>query len=397
MELATSQIIPYQLNNRTHPEEQIDRIARSIKNFGFNQPIVIDENRVVLVGHGRLLAAQKLGLEKCPIVQKFGLSETDKRAYRILDNKLQNDSTWEFTNLEVELEALELEGFDLGDWGLDQLKNLLPDQDPEVVEDNFEPKEQLNIFIKTGNLIELGRHRVLCGDSTIDYDFPICDMCLTDPPYGVAYKGKTKDELTIESDDVDEESLSQMWHFALSQILNHLKDGGSIYATVPPGPLREVFSSRLKSLGALRQELVWKKDSMVLGHSDYHFAHEPILYGWKPGAAHYFTENRSKTSVLEHARPKRSLEHPTMKPLSLWGELISNSSKPGQKILDPFLGSGTTLIAAEQLNRICYGIEISPQYCQVVMQRYAKHCLDNKKECIMKVNGEPFDKAYLEV
>ncbi len=390
-ETPTDQLIPYAFNNRKHDETQINRIANSIKEFGFNQPIVIDEDKIVLVGHGRLLAAQKLGLEKVPTLQVKDLSETKKKAYRILDNKLQNDSEWDFGNVEIELNLLEEGGFDLGLWGLDDLKTLFPEEDPEVNEDDFNPALEDEPFIKRGDLIELGPHRVMCGDSTSEGHDVVADMVLTDPPYGVKYVGKTKDALEIENDDLDEGELSEMWNGALDQVLARLKEGGALYATVPAGPLRQVFTQPLKDRGILRQELIWLKDSMVMGRSDYHYKHEPILYGWKPGAAHYMTEDRTKTSVLEFARPKRSAEHPTMKPLTLWAELISNSSKKGQKVYDPFLGSGTTLIASDQLGRVCYGIEIDPRYCQVIIERYRNQCSERNKPFDCKINGEKFD------
>lgn len=389
--LPIDSVVPYPKNNRKHPESQIGRIADAIKQFGFNQPIVIDDNNVCLVGHGRLLAAKKLGLDKIPTHKISGLSESQKRAYRILDNKLQNDSAWEFENLEQELLALEAEGFELEPWGLEELKDLFPEPEHEVYEDEGTGELPTETYIKRGDVIELGAHRVLCGDCTEDFDFPVCNMCITDPPYGVAYIGKTKDALIIESDDFDEEQLTTMWRQVINHVLTHLNDGGTIYATVPPGPLRQVFSQELKDREVLRQELVWYKDSMVLGRSDYHYQHEPILYGWKPGAAHYFTDDRTRTSVLVHPRPKASREHPTMKPITLWAELIANSSCKQDKVLDPFLGSGTTLIACDQLDRICYGIEIDPKYCQVIIERYKKHCEKVGKPFECKINGEVFN------
>jgi DNA modification methylase len=384
-------VIPYEFNNRIHDDKQINLIANSINEFGFNQPIVIDESNVVLVGHGRLLAAQKLGLDTIPTLQLKNLTEAKKRAYRILDNKLQNDSEWDFGNLELEIEALQEADFPIEDWGLDDLTELFPKEDPEVTED--EPGElPEESYIKPGDLIELGKHRVLCADSSKEnFSDVVFDLVITDPPYGVSYKGKTKKALTLENDDLGEDSLRELWSNTLDSLWINLKNGGVIYATVPAGQLREVFSSELKKREALRQELVWLKDLMVLGHSDYHYKHEPVLYGWKPGAAHYITADRSKTSVLEHKRPTRSEERPTMKPLSLFAEFINNSSKKGQKVFDPFLGSGTTLIAADQLNRICYGMEIDPKYCQVILERYQKHCEKVGKPFECKINGEVFN------
>ena len=389
---ATDSIIPYRRNNRAHPKLQIKRIADSIKEFGFNQPIVVDEDSTVLVGHGRLLAAQQLGHESVPVVRVSGLTKAQKRGYRILDNKLQNDSAWDFGNLREELDGLIELGFPMESWGLDELQRLFPETEPEIVEDDGGPTvAEVGTVIKAGDLIELNGHRVYCADCTqVEVAEPL-DMVLTDPPYGVSYVGKTKAALTIENDELDEESLRKLWSGCIEQWLPALKEGGCVYAAVPAGPLREVFSSELKRRGILRQELVWVKDCMVLGHSDYHYKHEPILYGWKPGKAHTVSPDRSKTSVLEFARPKRSEEHPTMKPLALWGELINNSSKQGEAVFDPFLGSGTTLIACDQLSRKCVGVEIDPRYCDVIIQRYHRHCVSAGKPFKCLVNGEKYE------
>lgn len=390
-------IIPFEKNNRKHSDLQIDRIAKSITEFGFNQPIVIDDDNIVLVGHGRLQAAKKLGLETVPVLQVTGLKSDQKKAYRILDNKLQNDSEWDFANLESELATLEELDFNLEEWGLDDLRKLFPqDEEAIFIEDSGEVRSPKEIYVKSGDLIELGNHRLLCGDCTNIEDVQkflsgkIIDLVITDPPYGVSYQGKTKDALEIQNDNLSESELLEMWNNCLNNLIAFLKEGGVIYATVPPGPLRHIFSNPLRERGILRQELIWLKNSLVLGHSDYHFKHEPILYGWKPGASHYFINDRSKTDVLEHDRPQRSSEHPTMKPISLFCELVKNSSKVTELVFDPFLGSGTTLIACDQLNRICYGIEIDPGYCQVVLERYKKYCQENSKEFICKINGDNF-------
>ena len=392
-QISIEKLIPYSFNNKKHSITQVNHIANSIKEFGFNQPIVIDEDNVVLVGHGRLEAAKKLGLETVPVYKHVGLTETQKKAYRILDNKLAGDAEWDFDNIKVEFDFLEEQNFPFEDFGLD-FDFLNEEPVVEVSEDDFVPEIEDESYIKTGDLIRLGRHTVLCGDCTTDFEdlnCPTIDLVITDPPYGVSYVGKTKDALEIENDSLDEEGLEILWDSCVTSFLPMLKGGGVIYATVPAGPLKSVFVSVLKKHEILRQELVWLKDSMVLGRSDYHYKHEPILYGWKPGAAHYMTPDRTKTSVLEFARPKRSAEHPTMKPIALWSELIQNSSRKGQVVYDPFLGSGTTLIAAEQTERVCYGIELSPNYCQVIIERYKKYCIDNNKKFESTINGTAFD------
>lgn len=383
VEVEINKIVPYEKNPRQHGEQQINRIASSIAEFGFNQPVVIDENSIVLVGHGRLAAAKKIGLKSIPTLRLVGLSEAQKKAYRIIDNKLQNDSTWQIEDLGMELQSLEEFGFDLDLYGLDDLK---VETDTDIIDDDFEPSETRKTSIVLGDVIELGVHRVVCGDSRVVFPTLAIDMILTDPPYGVRYVGKTKDALTIASDDLKEDELREMWHQCLDAALSKTRAGAAIYVSVPPGPIHHVFSLALRERDILRQSLVWLKNNIVLGHSDYHYRHESILYGWKPGAAHYITADRTKTSILEHKKPQRSAEHPTMKPLSLWGELIKNSSKEGWLIYDPFLGSGTTLIACEQLGRVCHGVELDPIYCQVIIDRYRKYCLSNNKEPVVKIN-----------
>jgi DNA modification methylase len=210
----------------------------------------------------------------------------------------------------------------------------------EAQEDDFEPPEieTVKTDIVLGDLFEIGAHRLLCGDSTKAEDMERlmggekADMVLTDPPYGVSYVGKTKEAMTIENDSMSDEQTFELWGGALSALWPLLKDGGAIYATVPAGRLQLGFMRAMEELGALRQVMVWNKSSMVMGHSDYHYKHEPILYGWKPGAAHYFTPDRTKTTVLDFDKPQRNGEHPTMKPIALWAEMMGNSSKPKARL-----------------------------------------------------------------
>lgn len=390
---ALSDIVPYPLNPRMHSQKQVDRIANSIKEFGFNQPIVVDEEGICIVGHGRLLAAKKLELALVPVVEVRHLSDAQKKAYRVLDNKLQNDSDWSLENLELELEAIEKGGISLGDWGLDELDNLFEPAPLSVLDDSDASSLPRETIIRRGDLIELGAHRLLCGDSGTDtlafLANDTLDLIITDPPYGVSYRGKTEKALTIENDDLPEDELEQLFSSVMNSWLARAREGAAVYVSGPSGPLHLVFANVLKKLGIYRQQLIWAKDCMVLGHSDYHYKHEPIFYGWKPGK-HTFINDRTKTSLLEFARPKRAEDHPTMKPLSLWAELIGNSTSIGETVGDPFLGSGTTLRACEQLGRRCRAVEISPAYCEVVISRYLNHCSESGKDPECKVNGAPY-------
>lgn len=409
---ATENLIPYDRNNRTHPDEQIAGIAESIKEFGFNQPIVIDETNTILVGHGRYLAAKVLGLESVPIVRKTGLSETQKRAYRILDNKLQNDSTWEFENLKLDLKFLAAEQVDLTKWGLDDLEDLFPEEAPQVSDDDYEAPEEIVTSIKRGDLIELGAHRVLCGDSgnssEIDLLLAEAAPCIvfTDPPYGVNLGAKNRMLNTflcqegnrvlsdIEFDTLSPEELKKVLLPAFKNIKRVMADDCTVLVTAPMnGEIGLMMMMMMCEAGLpIRHVLIWKKNRpcFSMGRLDYDYQHEPIFLTW--GKRHKrLMLGKHKTSVWEIDNPQKSAEHPTIKPIELVANALLNHSEAGDFVLDIFLGSGTTLIAADQLGRICYGMEIEPKYCQVIINRYKRHCLNNNKEFTCKINGIDFN------
>lgn len=410
-EIHISELIPYEFNSRNHSEEQVNRIANSIKEFGFNQPIVIDKTKTIIAGHGRYLAAQKLGLKEIPIVQKDDLTELQIKAYRILDNKLQNDSTWAFNNLELDLGFLEDAGLDMAEWGLDDLRGLFPEPELEVKEDDFVACENQDIFIKRGDLIELGQHRVLCGDSTIREDADLlmgadrASLFITDPPYGVDYAAKNvflnaisrgnHIQEDIQGDSQTTEEMKTFWQNAFDVAFDCTSDTASYYIFGPQGGDLMMMMSIKDANWQLKHMLVWAKNNHVLGRSDYNYKHEPIWFGWKNGCSHLFYGDASETSLWEFDKPLRNDLHPTMKPISLIGKAIRNSSKAGEVVLDLFLGSGSSLIAADQLNRICYGMEIEPKYCQVIIERYLKHCQTNNRQFDCRVNGEMLPEEFL--
>ena len=262
-------------------------------------------------------------------------------------------------------------------------------------EDDYDPPPEIVTDIVPGDLFEIGPHRLLCGDST-DSDAVArlmgkkkIELVVTDPPYGVSYVGKTDDALTIENDSMSETQTFELWRGSISALWPFWKEGAALYATVPAGPFHIGFVQELKNVDVLRQILVWNKSGMVLGYSDYHYKHEPVLYGWKPGAAHYFTDDRTQTTVLDVEKPAANREHPTMKPVKLWEIFIKNSSQEKWNVYDPFLGSGTTMVAAHQLHRRCFGIEIDPKYCQVIIDRMLK--LD--PALTITRNGKPYTPA----
>lgn len=391
--LKTEAIIAYSNNNKSHADLQIDRVANSISEFGFTQPILVDEENVILAGHKRLAAAKRLGLPEVPCIRVANLSEAQKKAYRIVDNKTTEESPWDWISIRAELEDLALLNYSLDPF-MEGFQFPEAEEDKARGEDDsFDGEIPVHTSIKIGDVISLNEHVVVCGDSTqVDAtEAESADLIITDPPYGVSYVGKTKEALTIENDNLSPEELKIFWSKCLDRSLSQLRPGGGCYVACPSGPLFVVFAGELTTRCVLRQTLIWKKDSMVLGRSDYHYQHEPILYGWKPGAAHYFTSDRTKTSILEHSRPKRSEQHPTMKPISLWAELISNSSKKQDIVFDPFLGSGTTLIACDQLGRVCRGIELSPNYCQAIVERFKAYCEDSGKEFRCNINGAIYE------
>jgi len=377
-QIHPADLIPYARNAKKHDPEQVAKIAGSIREFGFNNPVLIDQSNGIIAGHGRVMAAIKLSLESVPVIRLSHLTETQRRAYILADNKLAElGGGWDEEMLKVELEAIKESDLDhlltgFSDKEMDQLlaeTNELNGDPDEVPEPPADP------ITKPGDLWLLGDHRLLCGDSTKAEDVgrlmagAKADMLLSDPPYGVSYVGKTKDALKVENDELDEEALTKLVCDAFDNAEANCRAGAYWYATVPAGPLHILFADDWKRRGILRQIMVWAKDSMVLGHSEYHYQHEPILFGWVPGERHK-NSDRTRTTLWQYDRPKANREHPTMKPVALWAQAVQDGSRNGEIVYDPFLGSGTTLIAAEQLGRKCYGMEISPAYCDVIVKRW---------------------------
>lgn len=378
VEMKIGEIEPYSFNNRNHDEQQVDRIANSIQQFGFNQPIVIDENNVILVGHGRLLAAQKLGLKTAPVLKKTGLTETQKKAYRILDNKLQNDSTWSFDNLELELGFLEDNGFELEPWGLDELRDLFTPEEPEVYEDDPVECENDETFIKLGDVIELGPHRVMCGDAAKD-QLEKTDLLLTDPPYGISMDkgfegfggfGEPIARRQYRDDWDATRPEAAVFEKMLAATKKAIIFGGNFFADILPQGKHWIF---------------WDKEQTMPTFGDGELAWTNID-----------RKSIKKFTVTYNGLIGKEKEryHPTQKPVKIMGEIIKEYGDDVKTILDPYLGSGTTLIAADQLGRICYGMEIEPKYCHVIIERYKQHCAKVGKPFECKINGEKFDGAW---
>lgn len=374
------QLIPDARNSRTHSEEQVAQIAASIREFGFNNPVLIDEQCSIIAGHGRVLAAQRLALDIVPCLRLSHLTPAQKRAYIIADNRLALNAGWDEQMLASELAGLQDCDFDLGLLGFDEseLERLLdlnsetPSAD-QVVEDEVPepPKEPVT---QPGDLWVLGDHRLLCADSTLHdnvqtiMDGQLASAVLTDPPYGVGYVGKTDDALPVHNDEP--ESLLPLLQSSLTLACKVCHPGAIWYVAAPAGPQFFEFATVLRHLEIWRQTLVWVKQTLVMGRSDYHYQHEAIFYGWKPGAAHQPPPDRRQTTLWHFDRPTASREHPTMKPVGLYAKMLENSTRSGAIVYEPFGGSGTTLIAAEQMGRRCCCLEISPQYCDVIVTRW---------------------------
>ena len=369
-------LTPYDRNPRLN-DAGVEAVMASIREFGFRQPIVIDPQGVIIVGHTRHKAALKLGLEIVPVHVAEGLTDAQIRAYRIADNQTAQLSEWDDEKLAAELMELAKQDYDLDLTGFsaDEIASYIDGPPSEGLTDPDAVPDAPAAITQPGDLWLLGEHRLLCGDSTKAEDVARllngakADMLLSDPPYGVSYVGKTADALTVENDSLGEPELEKLVGAAFDHAQAHCRPGSYWYATVPAGPLHLVFADDWKRRGILRQIMVWAKDSMVLGHSEYHYAHEPILFGWLPGERHK-NSDRTRTTLWKYDRPKANREHPTMKPVALWAQAVEDGSRAGELVFDPFLGSGTTLIACEQLGRRCCGMELSPQYCDVIVKRW---------------------------
>ena len=371
-------IKPYDNNPRDN-DAGVDAVAASLRAFGWRQPLVVDEQDVIVVGHTRYKAALKLGMTEVPVHVARGLSPEQVRAYRIADNQTATLSKWDEDKLPLELMALQQADFDLSMLGFpdDELERLLAPAGNDGQGDPDEiPEPPADPVTKPGDLWALGRHRLLCGDATKPEDLARlvpgapADLLLTDPPYNVAYEGKTADALTIANDDMTPDAYRAFLTGALGAAAKHLRAGGAFYLWHADTAGLDVRLSCAAAGLQVRQCLVWVKSVLVPGRQDYQWKHEPCLYGWADGAAHTWLSDRAQTTVLEFDKPLRNADHPTTKPVDLFAYLIGNSCKKGGTVLDPFGGSGTALVAAEQTGRTAYLLELDPRYADVIVQRF---------------------------
>jgi DNA modification methylase len=369
-------LIPYARNARTHSKEQILQLRASLREFGFINPVIVDKDLNIIAGHGRILAAKEEGVKKVPCVFVEHLSEAQKRAYIIADNRLALNAGWDAEMLSVELADLHCEDFDISLLGFDdvELNKLFGDVD-NVQDDDFDVEAELNkpAISQLGDVWELGRHRLVCGDSTKADTFTLlmdgmqANLVVTDPPYNVNYQSSAG---KIKNDNMANEAFYDFLLAAFKNTEAAMSNDASIYVFHAD---TEGFNFRKAFLDAgfyLSGTCIWKKQSLVLGRSPYQWQHEPILFGWKKSGKHKWYADRKQTTIWEFEKPKKNSDHPTMKPVALVAYPILNSSLSNCIVLDPFGGSGSTLIACEQTNRICYTIELDEKYCDVTINRY---------------------------
>ena len=369
-------LVPYVNNARTHSPEQINKLRSSLREFGFINPVIIDRDYGVIAGHGRILAAKEENIKEVPCVFADHLTEAQKKAYIIADNRMAMDAGWDEELLRVEIEALQAEAFDLALTGFDE-KELaaLFDDGSDVEDDDFDVDAELEkpTITRAGDVWTLGRHRLVCGDSTKPETYEVlmqgqkANLVVTDPPYNVNYEGAAG---KIKNDNMASEKFYEFLFDAFSCMEKVMADDASIYvfhADTEGLNFRRAFADAGFYLSGC---CIWMKPSLVLGRSPYQWRHEPCLYGWKKNGKHQWYSDRKQTTIWEFEKTKKNTDHPTMKPIPLLAYPIRNSSMSNTLILDPFGGSGSTLIACEQTDRSCVTIELDEKYCDVIVKRY---------------------------
>jgi len=393
---AVADLIPYARNARTHSDAQVAQIAASVKEWGWTTPILIDEAGSIIAGHGRVMAARKLGLSDVPVMVATGWSEAQKKAYVLADNQLALNAGWDMDLLKVEVGDLNLEGFDLSLIGFDDklLGDLLADPTDGLTDPDAVPEPPAEPVTVLGDVWVMGNHRLMCGDSTSIAELEKLaagqrvDMWLTDPPYNVAYEGGTKEKLTIQNDSMGDDQFRQFLRDSYVAADAVMKPGAVFYIWHADSEGYN-FRGAAKDAGwVVRQCLIWKKSSLVMGRQDYHWKHEPCLYGWKEGAGHLWATDRKQTTILEFDKPSRNGEHPTMKPVALFEYQLLNNTKGGDIVLDSFGGSGTTMIAAEKNGRYSRLMELDPKYCDVIITRWQDF---TGQKAVHEATGKTFD------
>lgn len=397
----TAKLLPYARNARTHTEEQVAQIAASIAEFGFTNPILAGADGVIVAGHGRLAAAHKLGLELVPVVVLEHLSPTQRRALVIADNRIAENAGWDEAMLRIELVALQDDDFDVSLTGFDAdaLADLLTDEDGNgdgQTDDDAVPEVTETPISRPGDVWVMGGHRLLCGDSTKSECFEQLlqgaqvDMVFTDPPYNVNYANTPKDKMRGTNRAILNDNLGNgFYDFLLAALTPTIANcRGGIYVAMSSSELDVLQSAFREAGGKWSTFVIWAKNTFTLGRSDYQRQYEPILYGWPEGATRHWCGDRDQSDVWQIKKPHKNDLHPTMKPVELVERAIRNSSRPGNVVLDPFGGSGTTLIAAEKSGRLARLIELDPKYVDVIVRRWQDW---TGKQATRESDGVAFD------
>lgn len=396
--VSVSKLIPYVNNARTHSQEQVNKLRGSLREFGFINPVIIDADNNVIAGHGRLMAAKEEGIEEVPCVLVDYLTEAQKKAYILADNRYAQDAGWDEELLKLEIEALEGMDFDVSLTGFneDEIADLFADSEGTGAEDDdFDLSDALEkaAFVERGDVWQVGRHRLMCGDATSPEDVATlmdgkkANLIITDPPYNVAFE--SSDGLSIKNDKMENDKFYEFLLAAFKNMAEHLEKGGSAYvfhADTEGLNFRKAFIDAGFHLSGC---CIWVKNSLVLGRSDYQWQHEPVLYGFLQNGKHYWSKNagRSQTTIWNFDKPKKNKNHPTSKPLDLLAYPIGNSSQENAIVIDTFGGSGSTLMTCEQTNRICHTMELDEKYASVILRRYVEDTDDADNVYVIR-NGE---------
>ena len=402
-----SKLVPYVNNARTHSPEQLVKLRSSLREFGFINPVIIDRDFNVIAGHGRIAAAKEEGITEVPCVFVDYLTEAQKKAYILADNRMALDAGWDEELLRIEIESLQGADFDvsLTGFGEDEIADLFSgDSEKDVKDDDFDLSAALEkaAFVERGDIWTVGRHRLMCGDATSAEDVAAlmdgkkANLIVTDPPYGVSFK--SSGGLTIQNDSMKGDEFYTFLYNSFSCMVEHLESGGAAYvfhADTEGLNFRKAFVDAGFHLAGV---CIWVKNSLVLGRSDYQWQHEPVLYGFLKNGKHPWYSDRKQTTIWNYDKPKRNKNHPTSKPLDLLGYPISNSSQENAIVLDTFGGSGSTLMACEQTNRICHMMELDEKYASVILRRYVEDTGDSENVYVVR-SGEkiPYSALVKEV
>ena len=405
--IPLGKLVPYVNNARTHSPEQLAKLRSSLREFGFINPVIIDRDFNVIAGHGRIAAAKEEGITEVPCVFVDYLTEAQKKAYILADNRMALDAGWDEELLRIEIESLQGADFDvsLTGFGEDEIADLFAgDSEKDVKDDDFDLSAALEkaAFVERGDIWTVGRHRLMCGDATSAEDVSAlmdgkkANLIVTDPPYNVAFKSGSG--LSIQNDSMENGEFYTFLYHSFSCMVEHLESGGAAYvfhADTEGLNFRKAFVDAGFHLAGV---CIWVKNSLVLGRSDYQWQHEPVLYGFLKNGKHPWYSDRKQTTIWNYDKPKRNKNHPTSKPLDLLGYPICNSSQENAIVLDTFGGSGSTLMACEQTNRICHMMELDEKYASVILRRYVEDTGDSENVYVVR-GGEkiPYSALVKEV